>query len=319
MPHPECPERIERVLAGFRRVWPLDLQTVDRGDVAELAALHDPDYLTYLDALCHTLDGSREILPSLFREDMRDAPLTLRAGMYCRELGTPVMAATWEAAVRSASAAGLAAAAVAGGASRALALCRPPGHHAGRRRFGGYCYLNNAYVAATHLAAATGTCAVLDVDYHLGDGSLEFASAETPYVSLHADPWAGYPYLDHHAARNVPHATLLTLAEHTDGDAYLGYLDQALRAVKASGAGAVVVSLGFDTVGGDRIQDIRIALRPEDYRPMGAAIAGLGLPVVVVLEGGYDLETLAQCATEFATGLGTGPASGAGQRRFATE
>jgi acetoin utilization deacetylase AcuC-like enzyme len=304
VPHPEVPERVAQVQAGFADAWSLQLTEVRDGAEAAVRALHDADYVDWLLALVPTLDAGRELVPSLFRGGMARAPLRLQAGMFCTETGTPITSATVDIALRSARAAELAAAEIADGAPRALALCRPPGHHASRRRYGGYCYFNNAYVAARRIAGEGGVCAVLDVDYHLGDGSMELADARTPYVSLHADPWANYPCLDDRDGRELPHATLIALPEGVDGEGYLQHLERGLRAIRAAGATHLVVSLGFDTVATDGIQDAAVGLAVEDYRPMGEAIAGLELPTLVLLEGGYDLGALRSCARNFAAGLG---------------
>ncbi len=305
IPYPEVAERVAQVQAGFADVWPLDLTTVREPAETAVRQLHDADYVDYLLAVTTALEPGSELVPSLFRGDMQAAPVRLRAGMYCSETGTPLMSETVAVALRSAAAAEHAARAIATGALRALALCRPPGHHAGRRRYGGYCYFNNAYVAAAHIARQGGVCAVLDVDYHLGDGSMELATASMPYVSLHADPWASYPCLDAGTGRDLPHTTLISLPSGVDCAGYLVLLDRGLDAVRKAGATHLVVSLGFDTLASDGIQDLPVGLAVADYAALAGRIAALGLPTAIVLEGGYDLGALRACARNFAEGLGT--------------
>ncbi len=304
VPHPEVPERVAQVRDGFADAWPLQINEVADSGETTVRALHDADYVDYLLALAKTLSPGQELVPSLFRGEMSRAPLRLRAGMYCTEAGTPITPATIDIALRSARAADLAGSEIAAGARRALALCRPPGHHAGRRRYGGYCYFNNAYIAARRITADGGVCAVLDVDYHLGDGSMEFASERMPYVSLPADPWRSYPCLDDRNGRYLSHATLLALPAGVDAAGYTEHLDHGLRAIRAAGATHLVISLGFDTVASDGIQDAAVGLTIEDYRPMAQQIAALDLPTLVLLEGGYDLAALRACARGFADGLG---------------
>ncbi|MBA1149551.1 acetylpolyamine aminohydrolase, partial [Ectothiorhodospiraceae bacterium WFHF3C12] len=181
------------------------------------------------------------------------------------------------------------------------ALCRPPGHHAGRRRYGGYCYFNNAYLAA-RLLAQSGRCAVLDVDYHLGDGSMEFATETTPYFSLHADPWTSYPYLSEDAGGPGPGMDLTTLPAGADGAVYQQLLEGIAGRIRDEGVEFLVLSLGFDTLASDYIQDVSVGLTPADFATVGAAVAGIGANTLFLLEGGYDTAGLADCAAGFMAG-----------------
>lgn len=300
--HPEVPSRVDRVLKGFAAAREVDVQTVEQLAWDGVMRLHDPAYVRFLSELSALLQEGEEYIPSIFQPDLSAAPLRLRGGMYCLETGSPLNAATLPAALSSAAAAEQAARAVLATGRDAVALCRPPGHHAGRRRYGGYCFFNNAYVAAAVLTAA-GRCAVLDVDYHLGEGSAELASESAPYFSLHADPWRNYPYLDAGASPSSVFATLECLPAGVDGRGYLERLRRMLERLDALDPDFLVLSLGFDTAATDPIQDDPVRLRPEDYLLMGQALAELRPCLAIILEGGYDLAGLTDCARYFAAGF----------------
>ena len=303
VPHPEAPQRIESILSALREADGIALHEVEAlADDETLARLHDRDYLAFLEEIGNLIGDTEEYLPGVFRDDLSRAPLAMRGGMYCREIGTPLRRGSMRAARNSAAAALAAAKAVRQGADTAIALCRPPGHHAGRRRYGGYCLLNNACLAASHLGERRGPVAVLDLDYHLGDGSLEFADETLRYWSLHADPWLSYPWLDAGVDPGGPFVRLRSLPEDCDGACYLALLDEVLAEITACGCRSLVLSLGFDTLAGDDIQDQAVQLEMDDYRAIAIRVRALGLPAVIVLEGGYDAPRLGDCMTAFLAG-----------------
>jgi acetoin utilization deacetylase AcuC-like enzyme len=200
---------------------------------------------------------------------------------------------TWEAAFAAARCALTAAACVAQGARSAYALCRPPGHHAARATYGGYCFLNNAALAAQHLRdLGCRRVAVLDLDAHHGNGTQEifWERPDVLFVSIHGTPETEYPYFLGHAdergagagegyTRNLP------LPRDATWEQYGPALDAALDAVARFGPDALVVSLGVDTFEGDPIGPL--ALRGEHFPIMGRRLAALRLPTVIVQEGGY--------------------------------
>ncbi|WP_440995415.1 acetylpolyamine aminohydrolase [Arhodomonas sp. SL1] len=300
--YPEVAARIEQVHAGLERTGLLSVETVSGAAEAAVAELHDGDYVAFLRELCERLGPEEEYIPSIFHGDLRGGPLRFRGGMYTAEIGSPLTRGAYTAALRSAEAARRAAARVRERGGTAVALCRPPGHHAGRRRYGGYCLFNNAYIAARVLAEGGQCCPVLDVDYHLGDGSAELADSACPYFSLHADPWRNYPHLD---ARWVApkDAHLTTLGDGTDGATYRQALEGTLEALARSDPDALVLSLGFDTAATDTIQDDSVLLTVADFEALGARIGAIGRPLVVVLEGGYDVAGLSGYMEAFARGL----------------
>jgi acetoin utilization deacetylase AcuC-like enzyme len=199
--------------------------------------------------------------------------------------------------------------AVLAGARAAFALCRPPGHHAGADYMGGYCYLNNAAIAAEAAqAAGCKRVAILDIDYHHGNGTQDIflARGDVFFASIHADPRTDYPFFWGHAdERGVDEgegATLnLPLPRGIAMRDYEAALDRALGATAGFGADLLVCSFGADTFAGDPISFF--ALETADYGPLARRIASLGLPTLVVMEGGYAVEALGANVAAFLSGF----------------
>jgi acetoin utilization deacetylase AcuC-like enzyme len=224
-------------------------------------------------------------------------------GYYSMDAGCPIVAGTWHAVYWSAQVAISATRALIAGAPAAFAICRPPGHHAAAATMGGYCYLNNAAIAAQLLRSegGHGKVAIVDIDYHHGNGTqaIFWERGDVFFTSLHASPHDDYPYLSGHgeevgegAGRG---ATLnFPLSAGTEAPAYLAALDQALDAVAASGASASVVSLGVDTFELDPIS--RFKLREADYLVIGQHLRRLPGPVLFVFEGGYATDEVGRNA-----------------------
>ena len=218
--------------------------------------------------------------------------------MWCYDTMTLVGPGTWEAARAAVDVALTAADLVAAGAPSAYALVRPPGHHATRRAFGGSCYLNNAAVAAEALRAhGVDRVAVVDIDAHHGNGTqaVFWQRPDVFYGSLHVDPGAGwFPHVVGHADETGEGAGAGTtynrpLAPGTGDDGWLAALADVLRPGRV-GAQALVVSLGVDAAGADPESPLEVST--DGFRRAGELLAGLGLPTVLVHEGGYDLDRL---------------------------
>ena len=196
-----------------------------------------------------------------------------------------------------------------GGGRTAFALCRPPGHHAGADYCGGYCHVNAAAVAAQSMRdAGVERVAVLDIDYHHGNGTQDIFHdrGDVFYASVHADPATNYPFYWGHADERGEGpgegATLnLPLPHGTTFDAFRRAQGAALEAIAAWGAGALVVSFGADTWRGDPIS--RFALETPDYAVLASNIAGLGLPTAIVMEGGYAVDALGHNVSSFLSGF----------------
>lgn len=303
-PHPEIPQRIDAIVMALKALPDLEFLTESGLAKDEVRQLHDADYVDFLMAITAQLGSNAQYIPSIFHDDMSDAPLRFQGGMYCNEIGTPIGLGSIPAALNSAAAALSAARYIQQTHKDTIVLCRPPGHHAGRRRYGGYCFFNNAYLASKWLAQEGRCCPVLDIDYHLGDGSIEFAGPKTPYFSLHADPWKNYPYLDARAKADRPHTHLAILERDTGIAQYLEHLSLALEALTDYTPDFTVLSLGLDTLISDHIQDAPIKIAQEDFYDIGARIAtAIKTPVLIVLEGGYDVSHLGTAMAQFWEGF----------------
>lgn len=281
-----------------------------------IRAVHDSAYLDYLEGAYGAWVAAGRppaaVMPSAMPlPGLRPATASVqgRAGAYCFDLSAPIVAGTYAAARGSAEAALTGAALLLEGERAAYALCRPPGHHAARAMAGGYCYLNNAAIAAHHLAThdrgAGGSywgmqpaaVAVLDIDFHHGNGTqaIFYERSDVFFVSIHADPAREYPYFLGFADECGAHAgegynLNLPLPAGVDDEAYLAALDGALEALSAYSPRYLVVSAGLDTFGGDPLGDF--ALTTPGFAAVGARIAQLGLPTLFVQEGGYAVDDL---------------------------
>ena len=312
VPCHEVPQRLDHVLAELQRRGIAPMHTpigLHAGEDAAFESLlrrvHAPRYLDFLASAWNewvALDPANaelDALPSVwpvrgFRDDVEPANFSARMGLYSFDAGTPLTAGTWIAARTGAHGAVLAARAVAAGSvPSAFALSRPPGHHAGADFFGGYCFLNNAALAAQTLRdSGFAHVAVLDVDYHHGNGtqSLFYARGDVLTVSIHGDPRTEYPFYLGHADERGAGAGAggnlnLPLPRGTGFARWHEALMQGVDAVRRFGAQALVVALGVDTFEGDPISGFQ--LRSADYLQVGASLATLGLPTVFSFEGGY--------------------------------
>jgi acetoin utilization deacetylase AcuC-like enzyme len=288
----------------------------DHGE-APLRAVHDPAYLAFLRtaykdwrAAGREGDASGYAWPVVRRRPLALDRIDARLGAYSFDASSPIAAGTWEGAYWSAQAALSALDAVLAGERAAFALCRPPGHHAGRDYLGGYCYLNNAAIAAeAAIAAGRRRVAILDIDYHHGNGTQDifYAGGDMLFVSLHADPRTDYPFFWGHADESGEGAgegaTLnLPLPQGTDLAAYLPALDTALDRIAAFAPELLLVSYGADTFAGDPISHFRLAT--ADYAVIARRIASLGLPALIVMEGGYAVDALGANVAAFLEGFG---------------
>jgi len=274
-----------------------------------------------------TLDGSRPLIPDTFKLAAYAGPMRLtglpgaahlRLGAFCFDAATPIVEGTATAALVAVDVGLTAAALVADGARIAYGLCRPPGHHAARGMLGGYCYFNNAAIVAEWLRREAGYArvAILDVDYHHGNGTQQvfWERGDVHYLSLHADPARAYPYFSGFADERgsgdgAGRTANYPLAARTGLDGYATALAEGLAAVAAFDPDApLIVSLGLDAFERDPIGDL--ALRTADFGEIGRMIAGLGAPVIVIQEGGYAIDAIGANVVAFLGGLREGAAAG---------
>ncbi|MCO5115142.1 MAG: histone deacetylase family protein [Burkholderiaceae bacterium] len=271
---------------------------------AVLSQVHAPRYLDFLRtawAQWLALDGANAAVqpfPSVWpvrtlRSDVEPANFIARLGLYSMDNGSPLAAGTWAAAKAAADAAASAAQALQAGERAAFCATRPPGHHAGPDFMGGYCFINNAAVCAQALRhGGAARVAVLDVDYHHGNGTqaIFYDRADVLFCSIHGDPRTEYPfYLGHAdetgAAAGQGFNLNLPLPARAGVADWFAALEQALARIARHGADALVVSLGLDTFAGDPISTFQ--LQTPDFTRLGQRLARAGLPTAFILEGGY--------------------------------
>ena len=232
------------------------------------------------------------------RSDVEPANFTARLGLYSMDNGSPMVAGTWAAAKAGADAVVSAAALVSQGERSVFCATRPPGHHAGADFMGGYCFLNNAAIAAQALRnQGCRKVAILDVDYHHGNGtqSIFYDRADVLFVSLHGDPRTEYPFYLGYADETGDGAGSdfnlnLPLPAGSSTDTWFAALKVACASIERYQPDALVVSLGLDTFAGDPISTF--ALQSDDFTRLGQQLGQLGLPTVFVLEGGYAAQEL---------------------------
>jgi acetoin utilization deacetylase AcuC-like enzyme len=321
----ENPQRAELIRAALEADGGFDVTEPTEWGTAPIEAVHDPGLVRFLASAWEDYQRdvapTHDVVPDVFampglRAGMGDgcgepSQAAARLGWWCFETTTPITSGTYQAARSAVDVALSAAAAVVGGERVAYGLCRPPGHHAATSLYGGYCFFNNAAIAADHLARSTGSrVAVLDVDYHHGNGTQQifYERDDVAFVSLHGDPVRAYPYhtgfaAEKGAGRGTGSTTNLPLAAGTDDDTYLAALGRALDAVDEFDPAVVVVSLGLDTFVGDPICDF--ALTADGFRRCGEAVAAPGRPLVVLQEGGFASEALGANVTAWLAGSTT--------------
>ena len=305
----EVPDRLDQVLAQVRTRGLGPVAQASSFETSALATIHAPGYLRFLEhawddwVALDPANAMRDALPSVWpnhglRTDVLPANFAARMGRYSFDSGSPLTSGTWVAARQGAFCALDAAHGVADGARAAFALSRPPGHHAGADFFGGYCFLNNAALAAQALRdRGMARVAVLDIDYHHGNGTqaIFYDRPDVFFASIHGDPHTEYPfflgYLDELGAGAGEGFNLnLPLARGTGFEQWRAALELALQRIAGFRADALVVSLGLDTFEGDPISGFQ--LRSEDYLAVGEDLAAAGLPTVFVFEGGYAVADL---------------------------
>ena len=296
----EKPSRAENIAASLG-----ELSGATDFGLEPLQAVHDHAYIEFLrSAYADWRASGREgdaigyTWPIAHRRDLRLDRIDARLGRYSYDAATPIAEGTWEAAYWSAQTALTALAAIVDGGSRAsFALCRPPGHHAGRDYCGGYCYLNNAAIAARRAQQRGLRVAILDIDYHHGNGTQDIflEDPDLLFVSIHADPVTDYPFFWGHAdergeGSGAGKTINLPLPRGTEMEGYGEALDGALQAVGAHEPDLLILSFGADTFEEDPISFFR--LREGDYREIASRIAAVALPTLIVMEGGYAIDAL---------------------------
>ena len=313
-PTAEVPARVLAIREALLAANAQEVAAVEHDDAA-LLRVHDPALVEFLrtaweDWAAADLPSDR-VVPYVFaqseltsgRAPATPAAVWARPGLFAYDTMTLIGPGTWEAARGAVDATLTAVDLVIGGERVAYACCRPPGHHVTRSLYGGSCYLNNTAVAAAELLLRLGgPVAVVDVDAHHGNGTQELflGRGDVRTASVHVDPGAGwFPHFLGFAAENDDANLNLPIAPGTSDDGWLAAVREA--AEFAAPAQALVVALGVDAAAGDPESPLEVTA--EGYREAGRIISELGLPTVVVQEGGYDLDTIGPLVVETLTGL----------------
>ncbi len=290
-------------------------QPADRGE-APILAVHDAGYVQFLKdapALWQAASRPGDAIPYAFpivgRRPLNLTRIDALLGRYSFDATTPITRDSWTASYASAQTALAATHAVLSGERAAFALCRPPGHHAGADYCGGYCHLNTAAIAAQAARdAGRARVAILDIDYHHGNGTQDifWTRGDVFYASVHADPATDYPFYWGHADEtgegDGAGTTLnLPLAHGTTLDPFRRAQAEALDAIAHFAPDLLIVSFGADTWDGDPIS--RFALQTADYTVLARDIAAGGWPTVIVMEGGYAIDALGRNVASFLGGF----------------
>ncbi len=314
--HPESTARAEAILAAVERDPAFEVREPGPVPESALRALHDHHLITLYETAA-ALAEDETFHPNVFPRKKRglgDPTNLSQAGAWCFDSGTPLSSRTLEAARWSAACARDAARAVLAGAPLAYALSRPPGHHAMKDLFGGYCYFNNAALAARTLKRK-GPVVVVDIDFHHGNGTQElfWRDPRVMTLSVHGHPAEFFPYFlgypDERGAGRGAGANLnVCLPRGADGQAWLETLDtHVLPIVRHFGASSLVIAAGLDGYKKDPVGDW--ALETADFESAGERLGRLGLPTVVVQEGGYYTPHLGRNATALLRGVRAGLAA----------
>lgn len=292
--HPEVPERVEVMAQALRQAGHADSFVEPRRYSFEAAAaVHDEGLLSFLEQTTARLADSAD-------DSVLETPYTISPD-------TPLAANTLEKAWLASCVVLTGAEMLREGATCVYALERPPGHHAGRYKYGGYCYINHAAVAA-HTLKDEGRVAVLDIDFHHGNGTQEifYETDEVLYVSLHGHPAWAYPRFsgwpeETGTGAGENYTLNLPLPLFTENAAFLEAFAQALEKIAWFAPDYLILSSGFDTRTADPVG--AFSLTDECYQAIGEQLAALAVPLLAVQEGGYDLEGLGKAVVALVDGL----------------
>lgn len=298
----ERPSRAEYIIDRVRDTNLGPVSEPDDFGIDPIRAIHDKGFIDFLQLAWNDwqAEGYKgEAMPTVWparRMSMRiPSYIEGRLGYYALSCETSISEGTWEAAYASAQVALTGAERIHQGARAVFSLCRPPGHHAAIDMYGGYCFVNNAAVAAQNLLdKGASRIAILDVDFHHGNGTQDIFDArdDVLFISLHGDPMDAFPHFLGHAdetgtGRGKGFTVNYPLPPNTDFPTWRAALAQALKQIEEYAPDALIISLGVDTFETDPISFFK--LKSDDFTTYGADIAAANLPTLFVMEGGYDI------------------------------
>ncbi len=310
----ERPARVDVILKALD-VLP-DVERLPTRNFGEkpIRAVHDADFVNYLRNFCQELPDGEMVYPYVFpirRTDRPPRDKSRRAGYYCIDTFTPLSKDAYKAARAAVNVALSGAKAITEGHQLVYSLCRPPGHHAERDTYGGFCYFCNGGIAAQYLLEKMGRVAVLDVDYHHGNGTQDifYNRKDVLTVSIHGHPSFAYPYFSGFAdetgeGEGKGFNVNMPLAEDIHDARYLQALDDAIALIRKFKPEALVVSLGLDIAKADPTGTWSVT--PDGLFEVGRRIGGMRLPTLLVQEGGYNIRSLGRNASRMLTGVCAG-------------
>jgi acetoin utilization deacetylase AcuC-like enzyme len=321
VPALDAVERIDRITDAMEQESHWEIKTAEAHGSTSILAVHDGDLVDFLASAwdrpgLRPADGSHYIVGDTFLHERLRAGMgpqpngnTPNIGAYCFDTIASIGPETYSSALGAVDAALTAADLSLAGEPCAVALCRPPGHHVTRDLFGGGCFLNNAAITAQALRdSGRDTVAIVDIDFHHGNGtqSLFYGRADVFFGSLHGNPEEHYPYYtgwpeEHGAGAGQGTTRNILLPPGCDGDTYRARLADLLEQVAGFAPQSLIVSLGVDTAINDPAGDAR--LTAADFHRVGKDLGDLGLPSVLLLEGGYELDTLGENFTSCVNGF----------------
>ncbi|MFT6625198.1 MAG: acetoin utilization deacetylase AcuC-like enzyme/GNAT superfamily N-acetyltransferase, partial [Cycloclasticus sp.] len=307
----ESPVRIKAILKEMDKLSFVEKKKAKVWSDKYIFGVHDADYVSFLKKACLSVAKGKSVYPYVFpirNQDRKPVDTPLLAGYYCIDTFTPLNSDAYYAARTAVDCALSGAEEIVSGHNKiAYALVRPPGHHAERKSFGGFCYFANTAIGANYLSQY-GKVAILDIDYHHGNSQQDifYQRADVLTVSLHGNPKFAYPYFTGFADEmgegagygynyNIP------LPEHITAEKYVKQIEKALRRIKEYAPAFLVIALGLDTAKSDPTGTW--GLYAADFHKVGEAIGALNLPTLVVQEGGYRTQTLGTNARHFFSGL----------------
>ena len=306
----ERPARVSAITEALEPLGIFDSLPARRFPLDAIYAVHERHFVDYLKEVCLKLSKDRPVYPDTFpirRPDRRPKVRPVQAGFYCIDSCTPLDGNAYEAARRSVDVALTAAEELLIGRRVAYAVCRPPGHHAERRVYGGFCYFNNAAIAA-HRLAADAKVALLDIDFHHGNGTQDifYDRADVLTLSIHGHPDDAFPYFSGFPDETGTGSGLgfnanFALPAGTGHDAYLKAFEKATARLDRFRPEILIVSLGFDVLRGDPTGTF--ALTPDTLDLIAQRLARFACPLLIVQEGGYNLRNLRRGARAFFAAL----------------
>jgi len=310
----ERPVRVDVILKALDELPDVERLPVRNFGEGPIRAVHDADFVNYLRNVCKSLPGRELVYPYVFPIRRHDRPphdRNIRAGYYCIDTFTPLSHDAYKAARAAVNVALSGAAAILDGNALVYSLCRPPGHHAERDTYGGFCYFCNGAIAAQYLVEKLGRVAILDIDYHHGNGTQDifYHRSDVLTLSIHGHPSIAYPYFAGFADEKGEGEGLgfnynFPLTERVNDSRYLETLERALKQVNRFKPEALVVSLGLDIAKADPTGSWSVTA--QGLFEIGRRIGGLRLPTLLVQEGGYNIRSLGRNAASMLTGVCAG-------------